>query len=139
MITVEIVDKLSPILEEKMERGLDQYGISHDITVNYKRFSFILRVSQDVVGILNAFHSYNSIHIEDLWVDSTHRGKGYGKQLIENLVDHFKDHGFDNINCITCDYQDPDFYRKCGFQEEFVRVNNKNPKLTMTFFIKFFE
>jgi small subunit ribosomal protein S1 len=92
-----------------------------------------------VIGILNAFHSYNCIHIEDLWVDSAHRSKGYGKQLIVNLIEHFKGKGFDNINCITCDYQAPDFYRKCGFTEEFVRVNNKNPKFTMTFFIKFFD
>ena len=139
MITVEVVDKLSHILEKQMEQGLDQYGISHDITVDYKKFSFIFRYEQKVIGILNAFHSYNCIHIEDLWVDNVYRGKGYGKQLIENLVEHFKGKGFDNINCITCDYQAPDFYRKCGFTEEFVRINNKNPKFTMTFFIKFFD
>ena len=40
---------------------------------------------------------------------------------------------------VTSAFQAPGFYEKCGFQAEFVRVNKKNPKLTKTFFVKFFN
>jgi len=59
--------------------------------------------------------------------------------LIAELENHFKGKGLNNINLITCACQAPDFYKKCGFKVEFVRENIKNPKLTMTFFIKYFD
>jgi len=139
MIIIEYVDKVTADLNEKMEQGLLEYETSHGIDVNYKRFSLVLKKDHDVVGIINAFHSYNSIHIEDMWVDSAQRGKGYGRKLIKALGDHFKGKGVNNINLVTCAFQAPDFYRKCGFKEEFVRANQQNPKLTMIFFVKFFD
>jgi len=71
MIAIEFFEKLPSELSKKMEDGLLEYERKHDIDVNFKRFSFVLREEQEVVGILNAFHSYNCIHIEDLWVDRT--------------------------------------------------------------------
>jgi len=40
---------------------------------------------------------------------------------------------------VTSAFQAPDFYRKCGFTAEFTRENKKNPKLSKTFFVKFFD
>lgn len=71
-----------------------------------------------------------------MWVDMSHRGNGCGRKLINELEHRFKGRGLNNINLITCAFQAPDFYKKCGFKEEFVRENTANPKLTMTFFIK---
>ena len=78
------------------------------------------------------------IYIEGIWVNKTHRGKGYGRQLIQLLERKFKGQGFNNINLVTSAFQAPEFYRKCGFTEEFVRENKKNPKLTKYFFVKYF-
>lgn len=139
MITTEFVETLPSDLTKKMEDGLLEYETKHGIDVNFKRFSLVLREEQEVIGILNAFHSYSCIHIEDLWVKDTYRGQGYGKKLIETLENHFKGNGFDNLNTVSCAFQAPGFYKKCGFQEEFVRVNDRDPNLTMTFFVKFFE
>jgi hypothetical protein len=51
----------------------------------------------------------------------------------------FKGKGLHNINTVSCAFQAPEFYIKCGFQVEFVRENTKNPKLTMTFLVKYFD
>ncbi len=139
MIAAEFLENLPPDLVKKMEDGLLEYERKHGIDVNLKEFSIVLKQAQKVIGILSAFHSYNSIHIVDLWVEASHRGKGHGKKLIEALELHFKDKGFNNINTVTCNFQAPDFYRKCGFTEEFVRINKQNPELTLTFFVNFFE
>lgn len=137
---IEIVEKLSNEINEKMEKGLLEYENSHGINVDYKPFAFVLfNEKNEVIGVLDAFSSYSSIHVRDLWIDKAYRGKGYGKKLIAELEHHFKDEGFDNINTVSCAFQAPDFYKKCGFEVEFIRENKTNPKLTMTFLIKHFS
>ena len=137
---IEFIEKLPEELSEKMEKGLMEYEISHGVDVNYKSFALVLFDEKDeVIGVLDAFSSYSSIHIRDLWVDKDHRAKGYGRKLIEALENHFKGKGLHNINTVSCAFQAPDFYKKCGYKVEFVRENIQNPKLTMTFFIKYFD
>ncbi len=74
-----------------------------------------------------------------MWVHSKYRGQGYGRKLIHELEAKFKGQGFNNINLCTNTFNAPEFYKKCGFIAEFTRENKKNPKLSKTFFVKFFE
>jgi ribosomal protein S18 acetylase RimI-like enzyme len=137
---IEFTDKLSNEVEEKMRKDLVAYESSHGIDVNYKRFSLILRnESGEVLGILNAFTAFSEVYVDDMWVDSAHRRKGYGRKLLEELENHFEGKGFNNINLVTSAFSAPGFYMKCGFTAEFVRENKVNPKLTKTFFIKYFK
>lgn len=134
------IDQLSFDIEDKMEKGLAEYEVSHSVDVNYTPFAFVLFDEQhEAIGVLDAFSSYSCIHIRDLWIDKAHRGKGYGRKLIEALENHFKGKGLNNINTVSCAFQAPDFYKKCGYKVEFVRENVSNPKLTMTFLIKYFD
>lgn len=137
---IEFVDKLSKDIEDKMRKDLVEYESEHGIEVNYKRFSVVLREDGgDTFGVLTAYTAFAEVYIDDLWVDQSFRGKGYGRRLLQALEDHFKGKGFNNINLVTSAFQAPEFYKKCGFTIEFIRKNVKNPKLTKTFFIKYFE
>jgi len=139
-LNITFVDQLSEALEEYMTNDLIAYERSYGIDVNYKRFSVVLSNGEnDVCGVINAFTAFAEVYIDDIWVDAAHRGKGYGHQLVDALEQHFNGQGFNNINLCTSAFQAPEFYRKCGFQEEFTRINRKNPKLSKTFFVKFFE
>jgi len=139
-IKVAIVENLPKEIEEKMSKDLITYESGHGIDVNYKPFSMVLSDDQDnTIGVLNAFTAFAEIYVDDLWVDSLYRGQGYGRKLLQALEDHFKGKGFNNINLVTSAFQAPDFYQKCGFEVEFVRKNHKNPKLTKTFLIKYFN
>ena len=139
-LTITFVDELSEALEEYMTNDLVAYEKGHGIDVNYHRFSVVLsNEANEVCGVINAFTAFAEVYIDDIWVNAVYRGKGYGRQLVEALEVHFKGQGFNNINLCTSAFQAPEFYRKCGFQEEFTRVNKKNPKLSKTFFVKFFE
>jgi len=123
-----------------MEDGLKEYELSHGIHVDYTPFAFELYdESGGLIGVLDAFSSYSSINIRDLWIHNAYRGKGYGKQLIYALERCFQGKGFNNINTVSCAFQAPEFYKKCGFQVEFIRENIDNPKLTVTGFVKFFD
>jgi ribosomal protein S18 acetylase RimI-like enzyme len=136
---IEFVDTIAENIEDKMRKDLIAYESSHGIDVNYKRFSLILSDNNNVIGVLNAYTAFAEIYIDDLWVEASSRGKGYGKKLIEELENLFEGKGFNNINLVTSQFQAPGFYKKCGFQVEFIRKNNSNPKLTKTFFIKYFK
>lgn len=140
MATIKITFELPSDVEQKMTNGFIEYEKSHGIDVNYKRFSLLLYDSEDyLLGVLNAYTAFAEIYIDDLWIDGVHRKKGYGKKLVDELEKLFQGKGFNNINLVTSQFQAPDFYRKCGFQEEFVRINHKNPKLTKYFFVKYFK
>jgi ribosomal protein S18 acetylase RimI-like enzyme len=140
MSTVKFVDQISDAIEAKMRKDLVDYESSHGIDVNFKKFALVLYDdNEEVIGVLNAFTAFSEVYIDDLWVDSAHRGKGHGRSLLKELEDHFKGQGFNNMNLVTNQFNAPEFYKKCGFQAEFIRQNLKNPQLTKTFFIKFFE
>lgn len=137
---IEFTDTPSNAIEEKMQQDLIAYESSHGVDVNYKKFALILKDRSDtVLGVLNAFTAYSEIYVDGMWVDSSHRGKGYGRKLLQELEKHFDDKGFNNINLVTSAFNAPEFYKKCGFTVEFVRENKINQKLTKTFFIKYFK
>src|SRR5689334_12802873 len=97
MSTIQFVDHISPELESKMRKDLIRYESSHGVDVNYRYFSLILTDENgEEIGVLNAYTAFAEIHIDDLWVDAAHRGKGYGKKLIQTLEDHFRNKGFNN-------------------------------------------
>ena len=136
----ELVDGLSENIEEKMRRDLVAYESAHGIDINYKKLSIVVRAESDeIIGVLTAFTAFSEIYIDDFWVDSAWRRKGVGTRLIQALESHFENRGFNNINLVTSAFQAPDFYRKLGYSEEFTRKNTHNPKLSKTFFAKFFE
>ena len=137
---IQFTDILPQTIEEQIRKDLATYESSHGIDVNYKKFSLILRDKSDhVLAVLNAFTAFSEVYIDDMWVDSAHRGQGYGRKLLQELENHFEGKGFNNINLVTSAFNAPDFYKKCGFTVEFVRENKVNPKLTKTFFIKYFK
>ena len=140
MTSLQLFDVLPDGIEKIMRKDLIDYESNHDIDVNYKRFSIVLTNEIDEpLGVLNAYTAFSEIHIDDLWVASSQRKKGYGRKLLQAVEDHFKGKGFNNINLLTNQFNAPEFYKKCGFTLEFIRTNTKNPKLTKFFFIKYFE
>lgn len=137
--TIRMVDEIDDKTAEHMEKDLVKYESENNIDVNYKKFSLVLSVEDNiVVGVLKAFTAFSEIYIDDLWVDGSYRRQGYGRMLLNELENRFKGKGFNNINLVTNAFNSPEFYKKCGFKAEFIRFNEKNPKLTKTFFVKFF-
>jgi ribosomal protein S18 acetylase RimI-like enzyme len=137
---INFIDKLPEDIEKLMQEDLVEYEAKHGIEVNLKRFSLVLTSdTEKVFGVLNAYTAFSEIYIDDMWVHKSQRNKGYGKKLIEALEEYYEGKGFNNMNLVTSEFQAPEFYKKCGFTVEFVRENKVNPKLTKTFFVKYFK
>lgn len=71
-------------------------------------------------------HNFKNVgHIEDIVVDKNSRGKGYGKILINHLIDESK-----NLNCykiiLNCSKECKSFYKKYGF-------SSKNSEMSLYF------
>ena len=138
---IEQVENLSYDIEQLVEQGHIRYESSHGIACNYKKFSLILKNTDNraLLGILTAYTAFAEIYLDNIWVDENHRKQGLGRKLIEKLESLFTGKGYNNINLVTSQFQATEFYTKCGFVIEFVRINKHNPKLTKTFFIKHFD
>ena len=137
-IKVHMVDKIDDEIARKMRDSFVELETKNLIDVNYKKFSLVMSRNTIIMGILNAYTAFGEIYVDDLWIDKDFRGKGYGRALLRELENKFSGKGFNNINLVTSEFQAPEFYKKCGYKTEFKRINEKNPKLTKTFFVKFF-
>lgn len=136
---ISFLDKWDSTVEKVMHQGHSKDGAAHGIVCNFSRFSFVIKNDEkDVIGAIHAYTAFGEIYVDDIWLHPSCRRQGLGKKLLDTLYDKFKGRGYSNINLVTSHFQAPDFYTKCGFKKEFVRVNKKNPKLSKTFFVKYF-
>lgn len=137
---LEQINDLPSNIEEMVEQGHMSDEFKAGIACDYEKFYIVIKSDKnDILGCLTAYTAFAEIYVDDLWVKPEYRGKSLGRKLLGDLEDRFKGKGFNNINLVTSSFQAPDFYKKCGFEVEFERVNKKNPKLSKTFFIKYFD
>jgi GNAT superfamily N-acetyltransferase len=82
---------------------------------------FVAEVDFKVEGIALLYHRYSTwkgaaIHLEDLIVNETMRGKGIGAKLLDTVVKYGHELGVKRINWEVLDWNTPaiDFYEKKG-------------------------
>jgi ribosomal protein S18 acetylase RimI-like enzyme len=137
---IEFLDQLPADVDGKVQRGHVNDEAGHGIVCDYKPFSLVVRsAAGDAIGVLSAYTAFAEIYVDDIWVDPGHRGVGLGRELLTALESHYQNQGYNNINLVTSQFQAVGFYEKCGYEVEFVRTNKHHPKLTKTFFVKFFR
>jgi len=138
-IIIEKVNELPENIQSKITQGHIKDEANNGIVCDYNKFSLILKDTDNVIGAITAYTAFAEVYVDDIWVEPEYRGHGYGRKLLQDLENRFKTKGYNNINLVTSRFQAPEFYKKCGFTAEFTRVNKYNPKLSKTFFIKYFD
>lgn len=71
---------------------------------------------QSIAGINATLYCWNIMYIDVLYVDDIHRGKGYGKLLLDKAESNAKHSGGYMAHLDTFDWQAKDFYEHCGYQ-----------------------
>ena len=137
MLKIEYKEKLDNEFYDIIDTEFNKYATKNDITCNYKSFNFIAKEDEKVIGIITGHSYYKEVHITDLIVFEEYRNKHIGTKLVKEVENYYKDKEFENINLTTYDFQAPEFYKKCGFNVEFIRENRENPKLNKYFFVKY--
>ena len=138
MIEFEYKEALDEKFYDLIDKEFNKFATKNGVICNYKPFNFIAKENDKVIGIITGHSYYKEVHIGDLIILEEYRNKHIGTKLVEMVESYYKGKGFDNINLTTYGFQAPEFYKKCGFEVEFVRENKENSKLTKYFLIKYF-
>lgn len=138
MLNIEYKENLDEEFYKIIDTEFNKYATKNGVTCNYQPFNFIAKENDKVVGIITGHSYYNEVHIGDLIIFEEYRNKHIGTKLVKTVEEHYKNKGFENINVTTYNFQAPEFYKKCGFEVEFIRENKENPKLTKYFLVKYF-
>ena len=122
-----------------IDNQLEQYGSKFGVRVNYHNFNFISKENDEIVGVLNGRFSYDEGKIVKLVVSENHRGEGIGKSLMIDAEKYLRSQNLRFVTVSTYEFQAPEFYKKLGFNVEFVRDNKEIPSMREYFLIKYFE
>lgn len=137
---IEFVEDLGSDVLQRVELGHADDEAQKGVACAYKKISFLGRnKAGEVVGVLRAYTAWVEVYVDDIWVDPNYRKQGIGRALLNALEEHFQNKGYCHINLVTSQFQAPEFYKKCGYEVEFVRVHKQDPLFTKTFFIKYLE
>ncbi len=137
MINIEYKEDLEE-LSDIIEIEFNKYANKNGIICNYNSFAFVAKENDKIVGVITGHSYYNEVHISDLIIYEKYRNKHIGSKLLETVEKYHKDKGFENINLTTYAFQAPQFYKKYGFEIEFVRESKENTKLNKYFLVKNF-
>ena len=138
MIEVEYKENLDEGIYEIIDEEFNKFATKNGIICNYKSFAFVAKEESKIIGIITGNSYYKEVHISDLIVLEQYRNKHIGSKLMETVENYYKNKGYENINLTTYGFQAPEFYKKCGFEIEFVRKNKENPKLNKYYLVKYF-
>ena len=103
--------------------------------LNYEEFCFVAEDDGNIAGVITGRAYYNEVHIGDLIVGKDSRKSGIGSKLVHAVEDAYKGKGYEKITLTTFGFQAPEFYKKLGYELEFVR-EDKDPKLSKYFLMK---
>ena len=138
MLSIEFKENLDEELDEKISIEFKKYADKNGIARNYMPFAFVAEDDDKLVGVITGNAYYNEVYIGELIVDENYRGQHVGSKLLNAVEDYYKDKNFGSMNLASYAFQAPEFYKKHGFELEFIREDKTNPKLTKYFFIKYF-
>lgn len=137
MINIEYKENLDEEFYKIIDTEFNKYANKNSVECNYTPFNFIAKEDNKVIGIITGHSYYKEVHISDLIVFEEYRNKHIGTKLVQAVEEYYKNKGFENINLTTYNFQAPEFYKKCGFEIEFIRKNKEDFKLDKYFFIKY--
>ena len=96
----------------KQQQGLDPLQF----------FAFFVRDDQNkIIGGCNGSTLHGGLYIDQLWVDESIRHQHYGTQLMQAAEQFGKEKGCTFATVNTMSWEAPEFYKKLGFEVEFVR------------------
>lgn len=136
MLNIEYKEELDEEFYKIIDDEFNKFATKNGVNCNYKPFSFIAKEDNKFVGLITGHSYYKEVHIGDLIILEEYRNKHIGSMLVKAVEDYFKDKEFENINLTTYGFQALEFYKKCGYEIEFIRKNKINSKLDKYFLVK---
>ena len=124
-------DKISDFINDEFTN----YSTDCEVELNYEDFCFVAEDDGDIAGVIVGRAYYNEVHIGDLIVGKDYRRAGVGSKLVAAVEEAYRGKGYEKIALTTFGFQAPEFYKKLGYELEFIR-EDANPKLSKYFYLK---
>ncbi len=135
-MNIKRIDEIDSRTGDFIHEEFVRYGEENGVVLNYNDFCFVAEDDDGkIMGVITGRAYYNEVHIGDLIVGREYRKGGIGRRLVETVEDAFKGKGYVKITLTTFGFQAPGFYKKLGYEVEFVRDDN-DPKLRKIFLAK---
>lgn len=133
---IKRVDEADDRIGDFIHEEFVQYGEQNGVVLNYDEFCFVAEDDDGkITGVITGRAYYNEVHIGDLIVRRECRREGLGRMLVSAVEDAYKGKGYEKITLTTFGFQAPEFYKKLGYEVEFIREDN-DPKLRKFFLAK---
>ena len=129
------IEDEDPKIGEFINKEFTDYALSSNVVLNYDDFCFVEEENGEILGAITGRAYYDEIHIVDLIVSKKCRRSGLGSRLVKTVEEHYSGKGYSTITLTTFGFQAQEFYKKLGYQLEFVR-ENPDPKISKYFFKK---
>ena len=129
------VEDDEPRIGEFIGKEFADYAVQNGVELNYDDFCFVEEEDGKILGAITGRAYYDEVHVVDLIVDPGCRRSGLGSRLVATVEEAYRNKGYAKITLTTFGFQAPEFYKKLGYQIEFIR-ENKDPKLSKYFLSK---
>ncbi len=125
-------------LDTVMNRIFEENDKEKNAELGFEAFAYALKNdNNEIIGGIHGWKAFSEIYIDELCISKEGRGLGYGKKLLEIVEKEINKGDCDNINLVTNAFQNAiEFYKKCGFEVQFMRKNRKNSKYDKYYMIK---
>lgn len=133
---IQYTSRMDESIQKLAEAQHEQYEREHGVFFGFTPFQLVAREEGEIAGVLSGWAVYREIYADDLVTFQGYRGRGVGRQLLEEAETLFPEREIDYIHLVTNGFQAPGFYEKCGYTLEFVRRSPKDPKYDKYYYSK---
>ncbi len=115
--------RLSKELEKKIIKGFGVHSkqVTGENRCGNEAQAFELTQNGKFVGAIAANSFWGGLHIKYFFIEEEYRGKGFGRILMEKILEFGREEGCKLAFVETMSFQAPEFYPKFGFKIDFVR------------------
>ncbi|GLP96628.1 GNAT family N-acetyltransferase [Paraferrimonas sedimenticola] len=114
---LEIINESHSEVFDALVDGVRSFNREHLGPETSKPLATVARNNEgEIIGGVSGRTIYNNFLIEVVWVHSSARGTGLGKQLMEMALEQAKQRQCQCAQVDTLDFQAPVFYQKLGFE-----------------------
>jgi GNAT superfamily N-acetyltransferase len=111
------VEKLLGPAKRELFKALRAYNFATVGKPDYRPLAVTIRERGKIVGGLVAETYWGWMYVNVLWVSELHRGKGWGRALMQTAEAEARKRGVRNVFLDSHSFQAPKFYAKLGFRE----------------------
>ncbi len=107
---------------QKLGSGIMEYASQQRGHKPIEFFAVFVRdANNEIRGGCSFCNLYGCLYVDQLWLEESLRGKGYGTQLMQEAEKVGKEQGCTFATVNTMDWEALDFYKKLGYEVEFER------------------